>query len=98
MQEIRYRVIFTKQFRRDLKRVKHSGKNELIEKIRHIIKLLKNNKELPASCRPHKLKGEFMNLEECHISPDWLLVYQRRKDILVITLLRTGSHTDIFDH
>jgi mRNA interferase YafQ len=83
-----YRRIFTKE----LEKAKKRGKD--IEKLKHIIELLLKEKPLPAKNRNHKLKGEFEGCWECHIEPDWLLVYQKTDTEII--LLRTGTHSDLF--
>ncbi len=65
---------FTKQFERDLKRMLKRGKKK--EKIKEIIKLFAEEVNLPQSCRDHKLVGNYKGRRECHIEPDWLLLYK----------------------
>ncbi|MGN1406420.1 MAG: type II toxin-antitoxin system YafQ family toxin [Erysipelotrichaceae bacterium] len=62
-----------------------------------VVNKLQNNIPLEEKYRDHGLKGEHKMFRECHIQPDWLLVYMKRDDILVLTLIDTGSHADIFD-
>ena len=61
-----------------------------------VIKKLVMGEHLPPKDKDHALKGKWKNFRECHIQPDWLLVYQIIKDTLVLTLSRTGTHNDIF--
>ncbi|MDO8747361.1 MAG: type II toxin-antitoxin system YafQ family toxin [Thermodesulfovibrionales bacterium] len=90
-----YQPVYTKQFRKDIKRVEKSG-NKDIEKLKAIIRLLLDSKQLDLSYRDHNLKGNFKDRRECHIEPDWLLVYKLNKKEKTMTVERTGSHADIF--
>ncbi len=85
-------IVKTSLFKRDYKRVKKRNypKIEFIS----ILKLLVNDDSLPVRCRPHKLSGEYTGMWECHILPDWLLIYELQDGELV--LRRTGSHSDLF--
>ena len=86
------RVTQRRQFDSDVKRQKRRGKN-LLELVA-AVELLAEEGELPPAYRPHKLSGEWKGLWECHIDPDWLLVYVVAKD--EIQLIRTGTHDDLF--
>ncbi|MCK4390267.1 MAG: type II toxin-antitoxin system YafQ family toxin [Desulfobacterales bacterium] len=77
------------QFKRDVKRVKKRGKN--IEKLKNIIHLLVNAEKLPPENKDHALKGTLKDCRECHIEPDWLLIY--RIEGSELCLVRTGSHS-----
>ena len=83
---------FQRQFLKDLKLAKKRGKD--LSKLKIIIQLLQKETPLPAKNRNHKLSGEFKESRECHIEPDWLLIY--RKTATEITFIRTGSHSDLF--
>jgi len=63
-------------------------------KLQEIIKMLANEQKLPDKYRDHKLKGNFVGRRECHIEPDWLLIYKKEKDTLILE--RTGTHSDLF--
>ena len=90
----KYTVTSTKQFDKDLRRLaKHHFK---VIKLSQVVKMLANDEPLPAKYRNHTLSGKWSGYYECHIAPDWLLVYKKESDILVLTLTRTGIHTDIF--
>jgi mRNA interferase YafQ len=67
-------------------------KSELDE----IVKLLSEEIPLPAKNKDHSLKGKFMGFRECHIRPDWLLIYRIDKQALQLVLTRTGAHSDLF--
>jgi len=86
---------YTKQFDRDLKRVLKRGKDK--KKIKHIIQRLINEEILQAQYRDHKLSGNYKGRRECHIEPDWLLIYSVDKTNQEILFERTGSHPDLFD-
>ena len=58
--------------------------------------LLEANGSLPPKYRPHKLSGNLHGIWECHIQPDWLLIYKIQNDSLILTLTRTGTHSDLF--
>ena len=84
----------TAQFRRDYKLMKKRGcERELIEKV--LDKLL-NGCPLEAAHRDHALTGNYAGFRECHIKPDWLLVYKIERDRLVLVAQRTGIHSDLF--
>jgi mRNA interferase YafQ len=83
----------TKQFERDLRRLKRRRKK--LDKLWAIVELLVRSDPLPARCRRHKLSGEWDRFWECHIEPDWLLIWVETKENL--TLTRTGTHADLFE-
>lgn len=89
-----YEVTTTSRFDRDLKRLKKRGYNLVL--LADVIKKLAAGEKLPASNRDHKLTGNFRQYRECHIAPDWLLVYEIVDETLLLILQRTGSHSDIF--
>lgn len=90
MLTIRYQVTFKK----DYKRIKKRGYDiRLLEKV---IALLAKGQPLPAQYRDHRLSGDYDGCRECHISPDWLLVYEVNEKELILYLTRTGTHSDIF--
>ena len=81
-------------FKKDYKRVKKRGYDiRLLEKT---IALLAEGKALPAEYRDHALVGDYSGCRECHIAPDWLLVYEIIEDELLLYLTRTGTHSDLF--
>ncbi len=81
-------------FKRDYKRIKKRGYN--IRLLEQVIALLAEGQELPASYRDHALTGDYSGCRECHIAPDWLLVYEVLQDELLLYLTRTGTHSDLF--
>ena len=89
-----FSVIWTTQFKRDFK--KASKRNLPIELLDDIIRKLAEGEKLPEKNRDHALSGNWVGFRECHILPDWLLIYRVEVDILVLTLARTGTHGDLF--
>ncbi|MBX3059554.1 MAG: type II toxin-antitoxin system YafQ family toxin [Anaerolineae bacterium] len=89
MRTIRY----TNQFKKDYKRAKKRGHNELRLKV--VIDQLANDQSLPPQYRDHELVGNYIGIRECHIEPDWLLLYRLEGETELI-LVRTGSHSDLF--
>ncbi len=82
----------TKQFRKDLKRMIKSGKN--VDKFREVAEKLIEEVPLESQYKNHKLVGKYKGQRECHLEPDWLLIYYIKED--TITFVRTGSHADLF--
>lgn len=94
MRKSKYIVKTTTQFKKDYKRAMKRGLNmELLDKV---VELLAMGDALPAKNCDHELSGDWVGHRECHIQPDWLLVYRIQADVLVLTLTRTGSHSDLF--
>ncbi len=89
-----YSVKFTNQFEKDLKQAVKRGKS--LDKLFAVIEKLKNDEPLEPKNRVHLLTGEYTGYWECHIEPDWLLVYEKFEDVLVLSLYRTGTHSDLF--
>ncbi len=84
----------TTQFKRDFKQaIKRGLKIQLLE---DVIAILAMGEELPERNRDHALTGDWVGHRECHIQPDWLLIYRIEEDVLVLTLSRTGTHSDLF--
>ena len=81
-------------FKRDYKRIKKRGYD--VRLLERTIELLAEGKGLPPEYRDHALSGDYSGCRECHIAPDWLLVYRIEDDVLVLTLARTGTHSDLF--
>ncbi|WP_050697555.1 type II toxin-antitoxin system YafQ family toxin [Anaeromassilibacillus senegalensis] len=91
---MKYEIESTGRFKKDLKTILKRGYNmELLQKI---IDLLCMGESLPEKCKDHALSGNWANYRECHVAPDWLLIYKIEEDILILTLTRTGSHSDLF--
>lgn len=87
---------FTGQFKKDYKLAVKRGCNP--DKLSEVITLLVNEQPLPEKYRDHALVNSrnYKNMRECHIEPDWLLVYKIEQEIWILKLIRTGSHSDLF--
>lgn len=90
MLTIKYHTLFKKDF----KRIKKRGYD--ISRLEKIVELLANEVPLPEQFKDHNLSGNYNGFRECHIAPDWLLIYQISNNELVLVLSRTGSHSDLF--
>ncbi|MEI7795225.1 MAG: type II toxin-antitoxin system YafQ family toxin [Methylococcaceae bacterium] len=86
-------VVTISSFKKDYKRLKRSG-HYVMEELKNVVEQLTNDEPLPEKYCDHALTGNLRNYRECHIKPDWLLVYQLQPDELV--LVRTGSHSELF--
>ena len=84
---------YSTQFGKDIKRIKKRGKSQ--DKIKKILKKLINEQQLPENCKDHKLIGNYRGRRECHIEPDWLLIYKVSDTEIIFE--RTGSHSDLFE-
>ena len=87
------RLRTTTRFERDLKRADRRGKN--LNKLWRVVERLLSRQALDPRHRPHRLSGEWSAFRECHLEPDWLLIWDQRPDVLI--LVRTGTHADLFD-
>ena len=90
MLTIKYHTLFKKDF----KRIKKRGYD--ISRLEKIVELLANEVPLPEQFKDHNLSGNYIGFRECHIAPDWLLIYQVDNNELVLVLSRTGSHSNLF--
>lgn len=88
----RTNVAQTKQFKKDVKRMRKRGKD--LEKVKAVIDLLVAEEPLPPKNRDHKLGGNWIGRRDCHIEPDWILIYKLTEDELLLE--RTGTHSDLF--
>lgn len=88
-------VIPARRFNKDFKRCLARGLNPDI--LQKIVDLLARDKPLPHACRPHKLSGSFAGNWECHLAPDWLLIYSLDDENNALNLERTGTHSDLFN-
>ena len=91
---MKYEIQKNSQFKKDFKLA--LKRNCDIKKLQNIITILANGETLPESCYDHSLKGNYSGYRECHIEPNWLLVYKITENVLILTLYRTGSHSDLF--
>lgn len=91
---MKYAVKFTNQFKKDLKLAKKQNKD--LDKLFEVVNFLASGGTLDASYRDHDLSGNYKGTRECHIEPDWLLVYEIRDEVLVLMLYRLGTHSELF--
>jgi len=87
-----YEIIRTSQFKRDVKKALRRNKD--VDKLKKLIKKLVKGEALDAKYRNHPLKGDYRDCRDCHIEPDWILIYRIKSEEL--HLIRTGSHSDLF--
>lgn len=88
------KIVLSNQFKKDIKLAKKRGCR--IERLRDVINLLAAKQKLDRKYRDHELTGHYSGFRECHIEPDWLLVYRIDQDMLELFLFRTGTHSDLF--
>lgn len=88
-------IVPATRFKRDLR--KCARRNKDIDKLETIVNALQNTKPLDPRHRDHNLTGNWTGFRECHIEPDWLLIYRIDDDKSLLYLVRTGSHSDLFD-
>ena len=84
----------TNQFKKDVKRADKRGKD--LSKLRAVLDLLIDGETLPAEFKDHPLRGNFAGSRDCHIEPDWLLIYTLTENVTHVRFERTGSHSDLF--
>lgn len=89
-----YEIKTSNQYNRDVKRAVRRGLD--IEKLLEVVRYLRQGETLPEKHRNHLLHGDYKGYWECHITPDWLLLYEKDTEIRIISLYRTGTHADIF--
>ena len=87
---VKYSSLFKKSFKKCIKRGFDANA------CREVINILANDGCLPQKYKPHKLKGNYMGFWECHIRPDWLLIWQQNDNELTLILTDTGTHSDLF--
>lgn len=91
---MKYTLKPTSKFQKDLKRIQKRGYD--IKLLKEVLGKLANGEILPAKNRDHNLSGNYSNCRECHITPDWLLIYEIYEEELYLNLTRTGTHSDLF--
>lgn len=89
-----YKIVATGKFKKDLKLIKKRGYNLSLLSV--VVDMLAEGKTLPEKYKDHNLSGNYTGCRECHITPDWLLVYEIEEDELILYLTRTGTHSDLF--
>lgn len=91
---MKYEILPTARFKKDLKTIMKRGYN--IQLLQDVVSLLAAGIPLPEKNKDHMSTGDWTGHRECHITPDWLLIYRIDNDVLVLTLTRTGTHSDLF--
>lgn len=91
---MKYTIRPTAKFQKDLKRAQRRGYD--ISLLTDIIRKLANGEPLPPKNRDHALIGNYTGCRECHITPDWLLIYEIDNGAIILYLTRTGTHSDLF--
>lgn len=89
-----YTIIYSNKFKKSLKKCFKRGLD--IEKLREVLKILEQGGTLPPEYKAHRLSGKFQGNWECYIQTDWLLVWEHRETELILLLIDTGSHSDLF--
>ena len=89
-----YKIVYTNRMKKDAKLMKKRGKD--MTKLVNVLSLLASGNPLPNQYKDHSLTGNLKDFRECHIEPDWLLMYQIHGDTLILSATATGSHADLF--
>lgn len=97
LKNTKYRVQYTSRFKKEFKKILKQGKDE--NKFLEVLAVIANGGELDKKYRNHKLINDktFTDCQECHITPDWLLIYKIKNNELILLLFATGSHSDLFN-
>lgn len=90
----KYEIVQTGRFKKDLKLARKRGYD--LSLLGAVVDTLAAGNELPEKYRDHSLSGNFAGCRECHITPDWLLIYEIANEELILYLTRTGTHSDLF--
>lgn len=90
----RFKIVQTGIFKKDLKRLIKRGYD--LSLIGNVVDILASGNKLPPEYKDHNLSGKYKECRECHITPDWLLIYEITNDNLILYLTRTGTHSDLF--
>lgn len=90
----KYKIVQTRRFKKDLKTAKKRGYDLALLGV--VVDTLAAGKTLPEQYLDHSLLGSYISCRECHITPDWLLIYEIENDELFLYLTRTGTHSDLF--
>lgn len=91
-----YSLVFTNQMKEDVKLMKKRGKD--LTKLEIVLNTLLSGKELPSKHKDHQLQGKLQGFRECHIEPDWLLVYRKEEQTLILYATAMGTHSDLFNN
>lgn len=92
---MQYELILTGKFKKSLKLAKKRGLD--LKQLDKVITMLQKDIPLEEKLCDHELKGKYQGFRECHIQPDWLLIYLKENDVLTLTLVDTGTHADLFN-
>lgn len=93
---MKYKISKTNRYRKELEKAIRRGYSK--KKIDKIVNMLANDTPLPKKNYDHSLAGNYDGYRECHIEPNWLLIYKKDGNKLILTLSRTGSHQDLFEN
>lgn len=91
---IRYKLEYGGKFVKDLKLAKRRGLD--LAQLKTVTDMLQEGTPLPDKYRDHVLTGNYRGYRECHINPDWFLIYSRKETVRIVSLYRTGTHSDLF--
>lgn len=91
---MKYQVEMSTKFKKDYKLILKRGYNKNL--LQEVITMLSNGEELPQRYKDHLLNGNYVGYRECHITPDWILIYKVEESLLILALTRTGTHSDLF--
>ena len=94
MNNFKYSIVMTTLFKKDLKAIKKRGYN--LSLLNEVVDILALGLPLPEKYRDHNLIGNYKGCRECHITPDWLLIYEISDNDIILYLTRTGTHSDLF--
>lgn len=89
-----YSLVYTNRMKRDVKLMKKRGRD--LDKLIQVLDILMKGEELPEKNKDHQLKGVWKDFRECHVEPDWLLIYRKEEAELILYATATGSHADLF--
>ena len=87
-------ILYSTKFKKDYKNIIKRGYN--LKLLENVLEILCNEQPLPPKYKDHSLSGDYQGHRECHIMPDWLLIYKINHNTLIINLTRTGTHSDLF--
>lgn len=87
-------VVLSTRFKKDLKTASRRGYN--LKLLNDVVDKLASGQQLPEKNKDHELSGDYAGFRECHVAPDWLLVYRVVEEDLILYLMRTGTHSDLF--
>ena len=89
-----YQIVYTNRMKRDVRRAAKRGKD--LSKLIDVLELLQKGEPMPEQYHDHQLSGKLNDFRECHVEPDWLLMYQIFEGELILSATATGSHSDLF--